>query len=332
MNHPTIIPPRFIGKPEDYPQNLSPEEVRSRFLDLLGPFEQSQAPLNLRVIEEQRLDDEVICQKVEYAVGPDEIGTALHLFRENLAKDAPGVLAIHGHGEDDIFSVGKAYHCQPKRDDPMQYGYRAALAGFRVLAPDALCFGERQARWGYGSGFMDEINTHAELCSRGRSLLWKSIWDNSRAIEALEYLGARRIGSVGWSGGSTQNYLLAAVNPKISAAACFFSFVTLRHQFYQYRLVHCLYHYVPGMVAAGIDWDQVVALAAPRKLFFGWGALDEGTPEVMYRAFVSAIRHRCQHARLPDSLVVHEELKRGHEVTEAMLTRALEFLREGLET
>jgi len=42
-------------------------------------------------------------------------------------------------------------------------------------------------------------------------------------------------GSIGWSGGSTQNYILTAVNEKVKAAVCFFSFATLRHQFYQYR-------------------------------------------------------------------------------------------------
>jgi len=200
-----------------------------------------------------------------------------------------------------------------------------------VLAPDALCFGERQARWGYSRFFFHELAVHEELVSRGKSLAWKSVWDNSRAIEVLALLGAPAIGAIGWSGGSTQAYILAAANERVQAAACFFSFMTLRHQYYQYRLCHCLYHYVPGMLSAGIDWDKVVALTAPRKLFLGWGAKDEGSPRVMYHAFADAIRRRCREEGLPRSVFTYEEPRKGHEITPGMLAAALEFLRRQLK-
>jgi len=101
-----------------------------------------------------------------------------------------------------------------------------------------------------------------------------SCWDNARALDVLEQFGAPAFGAMGWSGGRTQAYILAAADERVSAAACFFSFMTLRHQFYQHRCCHCLYHFIPGMVAEGIDWDQVVATTEPRKLFFGWGGKD----------------------------------------------------------
>ena len=82
------------------------------------------------------------------------------------------------------------------------------------------------------------------------------------------------------------------------------------------------------MIKAGLDWDRVVALVPPRKLFFGWGARDEGTPEVMYRAFVEAIEKRCRNEGLPGSLFLHEEADRGHEITNDMLNAALGFLKE----
>jgi len=330
MTSPVIIPKTFVNKPEHYPESLASSEVRRRFLALLGPFETPTVPLNLRITDEQTLEGNVIRQRVEYAVAPGEIVPAFHLFRKDIPPEAPGILAIHAHGGDDIFPVGKVRHCHPNPSDPDQYAYRTALAAFRVLAPDALCFGERQATWGYSRLFMDEINAHMELTARGRSLAWKSIWDNSRALEVLESFGASRLGLIGHSGGSTQGYILAAANEKVRAAVCTYSFMTLRHQFYQYHLAHCLYHYLPGMVDAGIDWDQVVALVAPRKLFLGWGAKDVGTPEVMYRAFWDAIELRCNAEGLPPSVVTHEEPDKGHEVTEAMLTNALMFLTKNL--
>ena len=321
----TYIPEYLTGKPDGYPADISVPEINKRFRMLLGEFETPSVPLNIRVTSETELPGGIVRQRIEYSVESGEIVPALHLFRKDLPDNAPGVLSIHGHGGDDIFPVGKEFHCHPNPDDPMQYSYIAALAGFRVLAPDALCFGERQAKWGYSTKFFDEIAAHAELTGRSKSLAWKSVWDNSRAIEALESLGCTSIGAIGWSGGSTQAYILASVNPKVKASACFFSFTTLRHQFYQYRVVHCLYHYIPGMIKAGIDWDQVVSLITPRKIFLGWGALDEGTPEPEYRAFCAAIRLRNE-----NSLTVFEAPDKGHEITMSMLQNAIQFLKENL--
>ena len=321
----TVIPREFTGMPEGYPEKLSHREVEKRFRKLLGPFEKPSCPLDMRITEETELTGKVIRQRVEFDVETDERISAYHIFKKGLPKDAPGILSIHAHGGEQIFPVGKAFHCKPDADDPSQYSYIAALKGFRVLAPDSLCFGERQAKWGYSTFFFDEICAHAELSGIGKSLAWKSVWDNSRSVEVLEELGADSIGSMGWSGGSTQSYILAAVNRKIKAAACFFSYATLRHQFYQYRLAHCLYHYIPGMLKAGIDWDQVVSLIPPRKVFLGWGATDEGTPEPMSRTFCDAISSRDEKA-----LTVFEEPDRGHEITMPMLEAALEFLKANL--
>lgn len=322
----TVIPPNYVGKPSDYPAKLSTEEIRERFLKVLGPINTPTVPLNLRVTDEELLSGDIIRQCIEYDVDNGEAVPAFHMFKKGIAEEAPGVLSIHGHGSNDIFPVGKAYHCHSDANDPMQYSYRAALEGFRVIAPDALCFGERQITYGYATNFMDEVNAHAELTGRGLSLAWKSAWDNSRAIEALQSLGASSIGSIGWSGGSTQAYILAAVNEKVQASACFFSFTTLRHQLYQYRGCHCLYHFIPGMIKAGIDWDQVVSLIAPRMVFLAWGALDEGTPEPEYRAFVAALRERCEREGLEPCLSLHEDMNVGHEITTAMMDDAMQFL------
>jgi dienelactone hydrolase len=326
----TYIPENMIGKPDGYPEKIAAPEIAKRFKRLLGKFETPSVPLNIKVIGETELPGGIVKQKIEYYVEPGESVPALHLFRKGLPGNAPGVLSIHGHGGDQIFPFGQEYHCHPKPDDPMQYSYIAALAGFRVLAPDALCFGERQSKFGYAVNFHDEIITHAELTGRGKSLAWKSVWDNSRAIEALESFGCASIGAIGWSGGSTQAYILASVNRKVKASVCFFSFATLRHQFYQYRCCHCLYHYIPGMIRAGIDWDQVVALIPPRKIFLAWGALDEGTPEPAYRAFADAIQRRCEKENFKDVLYLHEEPDKGHEITMPMLQNAIQFLKTSL--
>jgi len=326
-----FIPKNFIGKPENYPEKLSYSEIKSRFLKLLGEFKKPSVELNVRITDEKQLPGGIIKQRIEYNVDKNEIVPALHLFRKDIKKNAAGILSIHGHGGENIFPVGKEYHSKPDVNDPTQYSYHLALQGFRVVAPDALCFGERQTKFGYSKYFFDEINTFMELAGRRKSLIWKSVWDNSRAIEVLEYFGAKSIGSIRWSGGSTQNYILASVNEKVKASVCFFSFATLRHQFYQYRLCHCLYHFIPGMIEAGIDWDQTISLIPPRKIFFGWGGKDEGSPEVMYRSFVNAIEERCRKENLSQSVFTYEEKEIGHKITMKMLEASIKFLKKFLE-
>ncbi|MEI6166920.1 MAG: hypothetical protein WCS52_06975 [bacterium] len=326
----SFIPYKLMKKFPGYPLDLTAGEIDRRFRKVLGGFEVASVPLKLKVTGEIQLKGGIIRQRVEYDVDKGERVSAYHLFKEGLPQNAPGVLSIHGHGGDAIFPVGKAFHCHPVKDDPIQYSYHAALAGFRVIAPDALCFGERQAQWGYSTKFFDEISAHAELTGQGKSLAWKSVWDNSRALEVLEKLGARSLGAIGWSGGSTQAYILASVNKKVEATACFFSFMTLRHQFGQYRCCHCLYHYIPGMIKASIDWDQVVSLIPPRKIFLGWGALDAGSPEIMYRSFISAIERRRKNKSSDKCLSLHEEPGKGHEITLPMLDNALRFFQSHL--
>lgn len=322
MNTQEFIPDTLINAPENYPLDLSPEEVRKRFLEILSPFDHPAVPLNFKILSEENLHG-IIRQKVSYDVDEGETVTAWHLYRADLTPEAPAVLAIHPHGGNEIFPLGKDSCSQPEPEKQINYAYHAALRGFRVLAPDALCFGERSPKFGYASNFMYETNVHMELCAKNRSLCWKSVWDNSRGIEVLEFLGAKKINVMGHSGGSTQSYILAAANPKVQAVVCFASFMTLRHQFYQFQAWHSLYHYIPGMMSAGIDWDQVFATIAPRPVFMVHGTADAGTPEVVVNTFRDAYRKVS-----PEGVVVFREEGQGHKFTMDALQAALDFLCE----
>ena len=84
------------------------------------------------------------------------------------------------------------------------------------------------------------------------------------------------------------------------------------------------------MMKAGIDWDQVVSLIPQRKIFLGWGALDAGTPKIMYRSFINAIEKRRKKESFDKSVYLHEEPEKGHEITMPMMEDALEFLKLAL--
>ena len=85
------------------------------------------------------------------------------------------------------------------------------------------------------------------------------------------------------------------------------------------------------MMKAGIDWDQVVSLIPPRKIFLGWGALDAGTPEIMYRSFINAIEKRRKKESFDKCVYMHEEPGKGHEITMPMMESALDFFKANLK-
>jgi len=316
-----------------YPDpQLSPQEARERFLQILGPLGPPTVPLNVRKASAPvDLGDGLRQEKLTYEVDVAESVPA-YLYTHEGNERRPAVIALHPHGGDTIFPLGKEYVCKPSMADTGAYAYRLARAGFVVLAPDSLCFGERREFSGFSKNLMYEVVRTMELMGRGRSLTWKNTWDIMRAVDLLQSLpmvAPERIGLIGHSGGSIQTYIAMPCDERIRAAVALQSFITLRHQFYSYRLCHCLYPYVPNIVTAGIDYDQLVASIVPRKLFMGWGRYDDGTPRVMMQAFVDAIEAESKRQNV-ESCVELFVSEGGHDITEQMLDSAIAFLRREL--
>ena len=317
----------------DYPDfTLTPAEARKRFLKILGPLSPRRTPLNLKhsgnLLD---LGGGLRQEKIWYDVEPGETVPA-YLFTHAGRSKRPGIVALHPHGGDNIFPIGKDYVCEPSPTNTGAYAYRLARAGFVVLAPDSLCFGERREGTGYSRNFFYEIIRTMELFGRGSSLTWKNTWDIARAIDVMETLPqvqAGAIGLIGHSGGSIQSYIAAACDQRVKATVALQSFITLRHQFYSYRLCHCLYPYLPNIITAGVDYDQLVASIVPRKIFLGWGEKDDGTPEVMTRAFVDAIEKESRRQKV-ESCVELFTSPGPHDITPEMLAASIAFLHRHL--
>jgi hypothetical protein len=99
----------------------------------------------------------------------------------------------------------------------------------------------------------------------------------------------------------------------------------MRHQLWGYRLAHCLYPYVPRLIATGVDYDQLVASIVPRKLFMGWGRKDDGTPEVMTRAFFDAVEAESVRQGVEGCVELFAS-DAGHMPTPEMMDAAFAFL------
>jgi len=145
-----------MQKPENYPDfSLTPQEARKRFLKLLGPLFPPPTPLNLR-FEGQAYDlgNGLRRQRVLYDVEPGEAVPA-YLFLHEEDKPRPAIVTMHGYGSH--FPVGKDGVSMPNLSNLSAYAYRAAREGFVVLAPDAICFGERRTHCGYSQDFWYEL-------------------------------------------------------------------------------------------------------------------------------------------------------------------------------
>jgi dienelactone hydrolase len=315
----------MLQRPPHYPDTtIFPSSSAAIFNRLLGDTTPPQELSLQRGGERVSLGEGLYSEELSYEVEAGEWVKATLFTHE---QPRPGVLALHQHGGDEIFATGHHSCCDPTGSATENYAYTLARAGFTVLAPDSICFGERTVSEGYSEGFGLEILTAMELQARGKSLPWKNVYDNRCALTVLGSLSetsSAEYGVIGHSGGSIQGYMLAACDIRVKATAAFQSFITLREQFYGERLYHCLYPYLPGMVDAGIDFDQVVASIVPRKLFMGWGRSDVGTPRSMTEAFVSAVEQESQRQGVESCVQLYAS-DAGHDVTGEMLAAAEQF-------
>ena len=185
-----------------------------------------------------------------------------------------------------------------------------ARRGFVTLTYDALCFGERHdpASGHYGEAIAF-YRKHPEW-----SLMGKMAWDLGRAVdylETLDFVDARRIGSIGHSHGGYTTLFAMALDDRIAAGASSCGFDTFRHDGNVWRWSHAtaliprlgffvsspyidmrFYSGVPDSetVATPLDMHYVLALIAPRPLFLSTSDEDNVFPNAGWSARQSLAR------------------------------------------
>jgi len=232
-------------------------EVRARILQLLGGLPDYHGPLNPKVTRVIERDGYVI-ENLMFESLPDYYVTA-NLYRPKSPGRHPAVLFSMGH-----WDGGKAA--------AQLIGANLALKGFVALAFDPVGQGERQQaydpRLGHsliGGPTEQHFLNGAQAVLLGQSVARYFIWDGMRAIDYLvsrPEVDSERIGASGCSGGGTQTTYIAALDPRVKAAApaCYInSFRTL----YQ-GPVGDSEQSLPGFLAAGLDQTDYVELFAPK--------------------------------------------------------------------
>lgn len=194
----------------------------------------------------------------------------------------PAILYLHWHGEE--YGLGKDNLFRTAPDRSGRCGEAMVRRGYVVFAPDAYAFGERQGRGPGGTretGKDEEMTLSKTFLWMGRTL-WGMIVRDDRI--ALDYLlgrpevDPRRVGTTGFSMGSTRTWWLAALDDRIAAAVGVCCLTRYQDLIRAGALrEHGIYYFVPGMLRH-FDTEAVASLIAPRPFMTLSGAKDGGSP------------------------------------------------------
>lgn len=230
--------------------------VRAKLLALIGGLPRNAGPLNARVTGSLR-NSSYTLGKIIFESLPGYYVTA-NLYLPNQPGRHPAVLLSAGHT-----TLGKT--------ENHRIGANLAAKGFVALAYDPVGLGERiQAldprtrKHAGGCCANEHLQAGAQAMLMGQSVARYFIWD---AIRALDYLDSRpevdpaRIGAAGCSGGGCLTTYIAALDPRIKAAApaCFIN---------SFRLLFSgpdpdSEMSLPRFLTTGLDHADLLEMAAP---------------------------------------------------------------------
>jgi dienelactone hydrolase len=256
-------------------------EVRARILSLIGGLPDYRGPLNARVTKTTRREGFAI-DHVLFESLPGYYVTA-NLYRPDRPGRHPAILMSMGH-----WDSGKAAG--------QLLSANLARKGFVVLAYDPVGQGERQQAYDTRTGRSliggpteQHFSNGAAAILMGQSVARYFIHDGMRAIDYLvsrPEVDPERIGATGCSGGGTQTTYIAALDPRVKAAAvaCYMnSFQTLFA-----GSIGDSEQSVPGFLAAGLDQTDYVELFAPKPWLIASTEGDFFTPAGARQVFEEA--------------------------------------------
>ena len=302
---------------------LLQQELRNRFLNMLGGLPTEKTPLNPQITGRIPMKGFHI-ERLIFESLPGVYVTALVYVPENGSAKHPGVLVPSGHSAN-----GKVHYqglCQ-----------RLVQRGFVVISWDPIGQGERSQFWDaekHKSRYNLICAEHAVLGNlaylAGTNLARWEIWDG---IRALDYLLTRpdvdpeRINITGTSGGGFQTANIAALDQRIKVAApsCYISALPMR----VYNRIfkdpdsdpeQDLY----GMISSGIDHPGLLLLMYPRPVFVAAAVLDYFPIEGTHKT-VREVRDAYSKFGHADRMAMHESYNE-HQYSDENQEAAIDFM------
>jgi len=280
---------------------------RQTLVQLLGKMP-ARSALQPKILERIPLQG-FTREKVSYQVEPGQRVSAF-LFLPQGEGQRPAVLCIHQHNRE--FHLGKSEPSGLSGNPEQYYALELAKRGYVTLAPDAVCFEERQHPGLRGADY--ERFEATRRVTEGSCLQAKMLWDLQRALDFLgmrREVDRRRLGCLGHSLGGQEALFLSAVDRRIAVGASSCGFSSYRAIFAG-AILHNFAAYVPGLLRYG-DLDRVLGLVAPRPFLVLAGAEDPLFPLEGVQATVKGAR-RSYGTRARDRLRL-EVFPTGHGFT-----------------
>lgn len=233
-------------------------------------------------------------------------------------KKMPAILYAHSHGgRHDIGATelleGRSYLVSP-------LGGVFAKAGYVTLCIDMPTFGLR-------AGVAESAAAKA-LIWYGKSLVGQMVSEQAAALSYLSNrtdVDASRVGMFGISLGSTLAYWLAAVDVRLASIAhlcCYADYATLVELGAHDN--HGIYLLVPGLLNE-TSTGEIAGLVAPRPQLICVGDDDELTPPLSVKRALVATNASYAKADASVALEVFREAGIGHQETNEMRSRVLQF-------
>lgn len=278
---------------------------------LLGGAAQA-CPSNFAVKQSVALEDGLVLELASYDSEPGLPTPALVLRRNDSGGHNPGVLLLHGHGEDmyDVMGINEAL--QPTGStNYSEMAFALARAGAVVFAPELLGFGSlrREKETGAAKGQSSCHWLTLKLSMLGRSLLGVRVHQARRALTCLgTRCDGQRMGVAGFSGGGTVAAFASALDRRAKAVAVLGYGNLFAHSVMDED--HCACNYVHGLMQ-WFDIPDILAMCLPNHLFMGFGKQDTTYPLAGALAAAELLR---QAATAAGGTLQTDEFDGGHQV------------------
>jgi pimeloyl-ACP methyl ester carboxylesterase len=231
----------------------------------------------------------------------------------------PAVLYCHAHGAN--YPVGRTELTDGRKALVGPYLGDLIRLGYAVLCVEMPCFGARQD--------LDESTLAKAALWRGDTLFGQMLGELMMGLDFLSdhpQIDPARIATLGLSMGGTHAWWLAALDPRIKAAASLCCLADLA------RLIesgahdgHGQYMTVPGLVAT-ISTGRLAGLTAPRAQLVCVGLQDWSTPKPAFEQARVDLEASYAAIGASDALEFFVDPDLGHEETPQMRACVLDFL------